>query len=87
VQQRKPNEHAKRKEFMEWIIEYQQVDAVLSGKVMFSDKAHFHLDGFVKRQNCRIWGSENPHVIVEKQIYPQRVSVWCGFRTGGIIGP
>ena len=54
---------------------------------MFSDDAHFHLDGFVNRQNCRICGSENPHVIVEKQIQPQHVTVWCGFRAGGIIGP
>ncbi|EFN87925.1 hypothetical protein EAI_17175, partial [Harpegnathos saltator] len=38
-------------------------------------------------QNCRIWGSENPRVIVEKQMHPQRVIVWCGFWAGGIIGP
>ncbi|EFN87456.1 hypothetical protein EAI_00394, partial [Harpegnathos saltator] len=48
---------------------------------------HFHLDGLVNRQNCRIWGSENPRVIVEKQTHPQRVIVWCGFWVGGIIGP
>ncbi|EFN79402.1 hypothetical protein EAI_09473, partial [Harpegnathos saltator] len=41
----------------------------------FSDEADFHLDGLVNRQNCRIWGSENPRVIVEKQMHPQRVTV------------
>ena len=56
---------------MEWIIEHQQVDA---------DEAHFYLDGFVNCQNCRIWGSENPHVIVEKPMHPQRATVWCGFQ-------
>ncbi|EFN79524.1 hypothetical protein EAI_06736, partial [Harpegnathos saltator] len=56
-------------------------------KIIFSDEAHFHLDGLVNRQNCRIWGSENPRVIVEKQMHPQRVTVWCGFWAGGIIGP
>ena len=25
-------------------------------------------------------------MINEKQIHPQRVTVWCGFWTGGIIG-
>jgi len=44
VQQLKPNDHAQRSEFVEWIIEHQQVDADFSSKVMFSDEAHFHLD-------------------------------------------
>ena len=26
-------------------------------------------------------------MIIEKPLYPQRVTVWYGFRTGGIIGP
>ena len=27
---------------------------------------HFHLDGFVNRQNCHVWSLENPRVINEK---------------------
>ena len=42
---------------------------------------------YVNNQNCRIWGSENPKIIIEKPLYPQRVNVWCGFWAGGIIGP
>lgn len=87
AQELKPTDHAQRREFVEWIMEQQQVDADFSNKIIFSDEAHFHLDGFVNRQNCRIWGSENPRVIVEKQMHPQRVTVWCGFWAGGIIGP
>ena len=30
---------------------------------------------------------ENPRVISEKQMDPQRITVWCGFWAGGIIGP
>ncbi|KAJ8952393.1 hypothetical protein NQ318_014484, partial [Aromia moschata] len=45
------------------------------------------------KQNCRIWGSENPHVVKEKPMHPARVSwvlewfwqVWCGFWSGGFI--
>ena len=30
-------------------------------KIIFSDEAHFDLGGYVNKQNCRIWGTENPH--------------------------
>ena len=29
-------------------------------KIIFSDEAHFDLGGYVNKQNCRIWGTENP---------------------------
>ncbi|EFN76234.1 hypothetical protein EAI_06029, partial [Harpegnathos saltator] len=62
------------------------VDADFLNKIIFSDEAHFHLDGLINRQNC-IWDSENPRVIVKKQMHPQRVIVWCEFWAGGIIEP
>ena len=52
-----------------------------------SDEAHFRLGGYVNKQNCRIWGLGNPKMIIVKSVYPQRVSAWCGFWSGGIIGP
>ena len=63
------------------------MDAGFSSKIILSDEAHFHLDGFVNRQNCYVWGSKNSRVINEKQMHPQRVTVWREFWTGGIIGP
>lgn len=56
-------------------------------KIILSDEAHFHLSGYVNKQNCRIWGSENPTEMVEQPLHPQRVTVWCGFWAGGVIGP
>ena len=29
-------------------------------KIIFLDEAHLDLDGYVNKQNCRIWGTENP---------------------------
>ena len=46
-------------------------------KVIFSDEAHFHLNGIVDTQNCRIWGSEYPHAIHEKQMHPERATIYC----------
>ncbi|MDK1801134.1 DUF4817 domain-containing protein, partial [Klebsiella pneumoniae] len=31
----------------------------------FSDEAHFWLNGYVNKQNCRIWGEANPQVYVK----------------------
>lgn len=53
-------------------------------KITFSGEAHFHLDGLVNRQNCFQWDSR---VIVEKEMRPQRVTVWNGVWVRGIIGP
>ena len=56
-------------------------------KIIFSDEAHFDLGGYVNKQNCRIWGTENPQAYIEKPTHPKRDTVWCGFWSRGIIGP
>ncbi|KAL4125925.1 hypothetical protein QTP88_010162 [Uroleucon formosanum] len=86
TQELKPADHTKRREFVNWILTNQRpIDFVK--KIIFSDEAHFHLSGYVNKQNCRIWGNENPRASMEKQMHPQRVTVWCGFWAGGVIGP
>jgi hypothetical protein len=73
--------------FVNWVLENQKVDGNFSKKIIFSDEAHFQLDGHVNTQNCRIWGAENPRVIHEKPLHAQRATVWCGFWAGGVTGP
>ena len=34
-------------------------------EVMFTDKACFHVSGKDNWYNVRIWGSENPHMVIE----------------------
>ena len=55
-------------------------------KIIFSDEAHFDLVEYVNKQNCRIWGTENPHAYTEKPTHPKRVTVWCWFWFRTIIG-
>ena len=59
---------------------------ILAKEIIFSDEAHFHLGVYVNKQNCRIWGTENPHAYIKKPMHPKRVTVWCGFWSRGIIG-
>ena len=59
----------------------------ISPKIIMGDEAHLHLGYYVNKQNFRIWSSESPKMIIEKPLYPQRVTVWCGFWAGGIIRP
>ena len=53
----------------------------------YSCTQYFDLGGYVNKQNCRIWVTENPHTYIEKPTHPRRVTVWCGFWSRGIIGP
>ncbi|GFX98397.1 hypothetical protein TNCV_4001661 [Trichonephila clavipes] len=52
-----------------------------------SDEAHFWLNGYVNKQNCRIWSEANPQVYVQTPLHPEKLSVWCALWAGGIIGP
>ena len=56
-------------------------------QIIFLYKAHFDLGGYVNKQNCRIWGTKNPHAYIEKPTHPKPVTVWYGFWSRGIIGP
>ena len=64
----------------------EQKMSIFGKKIIFTDEASFDLGGYVNKQNCRIWGIENPHAYIEKPTHPKRVNVWCGFWFRGIIG-
>ncbi|GFX93438.1 uncharacterized protein TNCV_1093781 [Trichonephila clavipes] len=37
-----------------------------------NDEAHFWLNGYVNKQNCRIWSEANPQVYVETPLHPEK---------------
>ncbi|GFU45093.1 uncharacterized protein TNCV_4235671 [Trichonephila clavipes] len=49
------------------------------------DEAHFWLNGYVNKQNSRIWSEANPQVYVETPLHPEKLTVWCTLWAGGII--
>ncbi|GFV12401.1 transposable element Tcb2 transposase [Trichonephila clavipes] len=49
------------------------------------DEAHFWLNDYVNKQNCRIWSETNPQVYVETPLHPEKLTVWCALWAGGIL--
>jgi hypothetical protein len=60
----KPDDKPKRRNFCIEIQNRLKEDR-FANRIVFSDEATFHLSGKVNRHNVRIWGTANPHVIVE----------------------
>ena len=83
VRELKPIDHPMRFRFAKWTCDRLIEDADFGR----SNEVHFDLGGYVNKQNCRIWGAENSHAYIEKPTYPNRVTVWCGFWSRGIIEP
>ncbi|GFX75066.1 hypothetical protein TNCV_1846381 [Trichonephila clavipes] len=58
------NDHQARRRFVEWAQNEIAVVPEFHKRVLFSDEAHFWLNGYVHKQNCRIWSEANPQVYV-----------------------
>lgn len=59
----------------------------LFNNMLFSDEAHFHINGYTNKQNCRYWSCENPNCKSEKPLHSHKVTVWAAMSAHGIIGP
>ncbi|GFX20967.1 hypothetical protein TNCV_80221 [Trichonephila clavipes] len=56
------NDHQARRRFVEWTQNEIAVVPDFHKRILFSDEAHFWLNGYVNKQNCRIWSEANPQV-------------------------
>ncbi|GFV36494.1 DUF4817 domain-containing protein [Trichonephila clavipes] len=81
------NDHQARRRFVEWAQNEIAVVPYFHKRILFSDDAHFWLNGYVCKQNCRIWSEANPQVYVETPLHPEKLTAWCALWAGGIIGP
>ncbi|GFT31822.1 uncharacterized protein TNCV_2035541 [Trichonephila clavipes] len=80
-----PNDHQARRRFVEWAQNEIAVVPDFHKRILFSDEAHFWLNGYVNKQNCRIWSEANPQVCVETPLHPEKLTVWCALWAGGIL--
>ncbi|GFY27416.1 hypothetical protein TNCV_2070361 [Trichonephila clavipes] len=79
------NDNQARRRFVEWAQNEIAVVPDFHKRILFSDEAHFWLNGYVNKQNCRIWSEANPQVYVETPLHPEKLTVWCALWAGGIL--
>ncbi|GFV54820.1 hypothetical protein TNCV_3683451 [Trichonephila clavipes] len=79
------NDHQATRRFVEWAQNEIAVVPDFHKRILFSDDAHFWLNGYVNKQNCRIWSEANPQVYVETPLHPEKLTVWCALWAGGIL--
>ncbi|GFU29597.1 DUF4817 domain-containing protein [Trichonephila clavipes] len=79
------NDHQARRRFVEWARNEIAVVPDFHKRILYSDEAHFWLNGYVNKQNCRIWSEANPQVHVETPLHTEKLTVWCALWAGGII--
>ncbi|GFU97366.1 hypothetical protein TNCV_3889811 [Trichonephila clavipes] len=58
---------------------------IFKKRILFSVEAHIWLNGYVNKQNCRIWSEANPLVHVETLLHPEKLTVWCALWADGIV--
>ncbi|GFU74365.1 uncharacterized protein TNCV_2094891 [Trichonephila clavipes] len=79
------NDHQARRRFVEWAQNEIAVVPDFHKRILFSDEAHFWLNGYVNKQNCCIWSEANPQVYVETPLHAEKLTVWCALWAGGIL--
>ncbi|GFW31345.1 uncharacterized protein TNCV_2664451 [Trichonephila clavipes] len=79
------NDHQARRRFVEWAQNEIAVVPDFHKRILFSDEAHFWLNGYVNKQNCRISSEANPQVYVVTPLHPEKLTVWCALWDGGIL--
>ncbi|GFU46668.1 uncharacterized protein TNCV_1546761 [Trichonephila clavipes] len=79
------NDHQARRRFIEWAQNEIAVVPDFHKRILFSDEAHYWLNGYVNKQNCHIWSEANPQVYVETPLHPKKLTVWCALWAGGIL--
>ncbi|GFX69091.1 uncharacterized protein TNCV_4945901 [Trichonephila clavipes] len=73
------NDHQARRRFVEWAPNEIAVVPDFHKRILFSDEVHFWLNGYVNKQNCRIWSEANPQVYVETPLHPEKTDFLVRF--------
>jgi len=87
AQEPTPEDCNRRMEYGELILGWHEDCPELFENILWSDKAVFHIGGFVNRHNSHYWAVHDPEMTVERMQNRPKVSVWCGMTATKVIGP
>ena len=76
-----------RRDFANHLVKEFKNGSIGVHKIWFSDETHFQLNGYLKKQNWRRWGTEYPHLSVVSPLHPQKITMWCAISSKRIIHP
>ncbi|GFX31515.1 hypothetical protein TNCV_1781111 [Trichonephila clavipes] len=79
------NDHQARRRFVEWAQNEIAVVPDFHKRMWPRDEAHFWLNGYVNKQNCRIWSEAKPQLYVETWLHSETLTVWCALWAAGIL--
>ncbi|GFV28493.1 zinc finger MYM-type protein 1 [Trichonephila clavipes] len=74
----KPQDQKTRLEFPAQFLADMEVDDAWPWKVLWSDEAHFYLNGAVNSRNCHLWGTSPPNILHQQPLYSDHATAWCG---------
>lgn len=80
-----PQDHLRRRTYANRMLQLAHDNPDFHEKIIMSDEAHFHLNGYVNKQNSRFWAMQNPQIIHQSPLHPLKVTVWCAIWSGGIM--
>lgn len=87
VHQLKEPDAEKRMRYCQWFQALLIATPDILSITWFTDEAWFHLSGYINTQNSRYWAAENPNIIHEAPLHPEKVGVWCAVSATRIVGP
>lgn len=87
VQHITDNDKMVRRDFCAEMLDRIADDETYLNHVIFSDESTFHVSGKVNTHNCRIWGSEPPHLQLQHVRASPKVNVFCALSKTKVYGP
>jgi len=80
-------DYVNRVNFCQTFLQLINQNQELVNNLLMSNEAHFHLSGFVNKQNFRYWSATNLTELHARPLHSSKVTVWCAISSLEIIGP